>query len=290
MSAVLLRHRRPRPLTCLVNVVYTCVDDTELALDVLAPSPMPDTPLATVVRIDGCPGWGPGTRSTAMVPFANPLLAKAGFLTVAPTIRHSGRANFPAQVDDVRAALSWLRRNPLGLPIAADRIGIWGQSAGGHLAALAGLMGSAQRVDGHPEQHQETPTVQAVVTISGPSDLLQTGGQMYNDRPSPITALVGGDITTHRVQLRDASPVSHVTPNAPPFLVVHGRLDETVPCEQSERLHSELQANGVESDLLVIEGVYHNMQHDPEARYEGQVWYDVGAAVIEFFDRHLRPT
>nr|WP_020578033.1 prolyl oligopeptidase family serine peptidase [Actinopolymorpha alba] len=222
-----------------------------------------------------------------MLPFANPLLAEAGFLTVAPSVRHSGQAVFPAQLDDVRAALRWLRRNPLGLPIAADRIGIWGQSAGGHLAALAGLTGSPCPSGGTAEDEWDT-TVRAVVTISGPSDLLHTGGQMLNDQPSPVTALVGGDVTTHRAQLRQASPVNHVTSSAPPFLLVHGRLDETVPYEQSERLHAALRAAGVESEILAIDGGHHNLQADPESPYDGPVWYDVGAAAIEFFDRHLR--
>lgn len=279
--------RHARPLTCLINVAYArAPGDVQLALDVLGPYPLPETPLPTVVRIDGLPAWGRGTRSTAMLPFANPLLAEAGFLTVAPSVRDSGRAVFPAQLDDIRATLRWLRHNPLGLPIAGDRIGIWGQSAGGHLAALAGLAGSVHPAgDRAPESDT---TVQAVVTISGPSDLLHPGGQMLNDRPSPVTALVGGDVTTHRAQLKQASPVSHVTSAAPPFLIVHGTLDETVPYEQAERLHGALRAAGAESELLTIDGGHHNLQADPDNLYDGRAWYDVGAAAIQFFERHLR--
>lgn len=276
----------PRPLTCLINVVYAHADGIDLALDVLGPSPLPATPLPTVVRIDGLPAWGQGTRSTAMLPFANPLLAEAGFLTVAPSLRHSGQAVFPAQLDDIRATLRWLRQNPLGLPIDGDRIGIWGQSAGGHLAAMAGLTGSARTTR---DTVESDTAVQAVVTISGPSDLLHPGGQMLNDRPSPVTALVGGDITTHRAELEHASPVNHVTSAAPPFLLIHGTLDETVPYDQSVRLHRTLRAVGIESKLLPIDGGHHNLGTDPEERYDGQVWYDVGAAAIEFFDRQLRP-
>lgn len=236
-------------LTLLPNIRYAEPNGTDLYLDVLGPAPLPTTPLPTVVRIDGCPGWGPGDRSSALLPFANPALVRAGFLTVAISVRHTGQAIFPAQLHDVQAALDWLHHNPLGLPIDPDRIGIWGQSAGGHLAALAGLTSSRCTAD-------------AVVTISGPSDLLRPGGAMWIDRPSPVTALVGGDVSTHREQLRAASPIAHVSAGAPPFLIVHGTADETVPYEQAKRLHRALLAVGAPSRLLAIHGGRHNLRDD----------------------------
>lgn len=273
------RTDRPVPLTCFVGVEYARVDGIDLCLEVLGPSPLPDTPVPAIIRIDGCPGWGPGPRSTAMVAaFANPLLAEAGFLTVAMTPRHSGQAVFPAQLHDVRAALAWLRANPLGLPVDPGRIGIWGQSAGGHLAAMVGLTGSASA--------RPRTDVRAVVTISGPSDLLAQGGGMRNDRPSPVTALVGGDISTHREQLWAASPVVHVTATAPPFLIIHGTLDETVPFDQAVTLHETLRAAGAGSELVAVEGVYHNLSSDPDARDDAG-WHNAGHQAADFFTRHL---
>ncbi|WP_166679387.1 alpha/beta hydrolase [Kribbella pratensis] len=73
-----------------------------------------------------------------MSQFVNPAMARAGFLAVGISVRHTGQA-VPAQLHDVQAAVRWLRRNPLGLPVDPERIGIWGQSAGGHLAAMAGV-------------------------------------------------------------------------------------------------------------------------------------------------------
>ncbi|WP_327640143.1 prolyl oligopeptidase family serine peptidase [Kribbella sp. NBC_00482] len=249
--------------TLLPDIRYASPDGIDLYLDVLGPAPLPTTPLPTVVRIDGCPGWGPGDRSSALLPFANPALARAGFLTVAISVRHTGQAIFPAQLHDVHAALDWLHRNPLGLPIDPDRIGIWGQSAGGHLAALAGLSTSRSRAN-----------VRAVVTISGPSDLLRPGGAMRIDRPSPVTALVGGDVSTHREQLRAASPIACVSAGAPPFLIIHGTADETVPYEQAERLHRALLAVGAPSRLLAIPGGLHNLRDS---------WYAVADEAACFF-------
>ncbi|TDW98718.1 prolyl oligopeptidase family protein [Kribbella sp. VKM Ac-2566] len=257
-------------LTHLADVRYARLDGIDLCLDVLGPAPLPTTPLPTVVRIDGCPGWGPGDRSSALLPFANPTLVRAGFLTVAISVRHSGQAIFPAQLHDVQAALDWLRRNPLGLPIDPDRIGIWGQSAGGHLAALAGLA-SVRRT--------AVANVHAVVTISGPSDLLRPGGALRIDRPSPVTALVGGDVSTHREQLRAASPIAQVSAGAPPFLIIHGTADETVPYEQAERLHRALLAVGAPSRLLAIDGGRHDLRDD---------WYAVADEAARFFAEHFR--
>jgi acetyl esterase/lipase len=256
--------------TLLPDIRYADPGGIDLCLDVLGPAPLPSTPTPTVVRIDGCPGWGPGDRSSALLPFANPALARAGFLTVAISVRHTGQAIFPAQLHDVQAALGWLRRNPLGLPIDPDRIGIWGQSAGGHLAALAALTARPRRT--------ATTGVHAVVTISGPSDLLRPGGAMRIDRPSPVTALVGGDVSTHREQLRAASPIAHVSAGAPPFLIIHGTADETVPYEQAERLHRALLAVGAPSRLLAIPGGQHNLRDD---------WYAVANEAARFFAEHF---
>ncbi|TCC51850.1 alpha/beta hydrolase [Kribbella pittospori] len=260
-------------LTFLPDIQYASPDGIPLCLDVLMPTRLTE-PTPAVLRIDGCPAWGPGDRSSAMLPFVNPALAQAGFVTVAISVRHSGQATFPAQLHDVQAALSWLRSNPLSLPVDTDHIGVWGQSAGGHLAALAGLAPGGG-------------DVQAVVTISGPSDLLRPGGEMQIDRPSAVTALVGGDVSTHAEQLRAASPIAHVTADAPPFLIIHGTSDETVPYEQSEHLHHALHNAGAEVQLISVDGGHHNLRADPDARYEGQIWYDVASEATRFFQYYL---
>lgn len=286
-----------KPLTCIIGMPYAQrgpavdsaygADGIELCLDVLGPAPLPGAPLPTVVRIDGCPGWGPGHRGAGIGPFANPILAEAGFLTVSISVRHSRQATFPAQLHDAQAAVRWLRANPLHLPIDGDHIGIWGQSAGGHLAALVALVGD--RSGEQPRTAtQQSCRVQAAVTIAGPSDFLAPGGEMINDAPSPVTELFGGDVTTHHEQMRQASPITHVSASAPPVLIIHGTEDETVPFAQAERLHDALQAAGADSQLLPIPGGYHNLRPDPRPTDNGPVPHNAGDAVLSFFDRHLR--
>lgn len=111
---------------------------------------------------------------------------------------------------------------------------------------------------------------------------------MRIDRPSPVTALVGGEAGTHLEQLRAASPLAHVTADAPPFLIVHGTSDETVPYEQAERLHDALLAAGADTRLVPITGGHHNLRPDPQASYDGQIWYDVATEAAHFFQRQLR--
>jgi dipeptidyl aminopeptidase/acylaminoacyl peptidase len=92
---------------------------------------------------------------------------------------------------------------------------------------------------------------------------------------------------THLEQMRAASPVAHVAAGAPPYLIIHGTLDETVPYEQAELLHRALLAVGADSRLLPIAGGHHNLLEDPDAPYDGQVWYDVAEEAARFFQRQL---
>ncbi|MFF0345586.1 prolyl oligopeptidase family serine peptidase [Kribbella sp. NPDC004875] len=101
--------------------------------------------------------------------------------------------------------------------------------------------------------------------------------------------MVGGDISTHRDELRAASPITHVSAAAPPFLIIHGTSDETVPYEQAELLWSALLTSGTETQLLPIAHGHHNLQRDPHRRYGGQVWDYVASEAATFFNRHLRP-
>lgn len=111
---------------------------------------------------------------------------------------------------------------------------------------------------------------------------------MINDAQSPVTDLVGGDVTTHREQMRQASPITHVTGAAPPILIIHGTKDETIPFNQAERLHQALERAGANSQLLPIPGGHHNLRQDPRPTDNGPVPHNAGDAVLRFFDHHLR--
>ncbi|SDO63025.1 Acetyl esterase/lipase [Klenkia soli] len=188
----------------------------------------------------------------------------AGIAVASIDYRHALEAPFPAQLLDAKAAVRWLRRFGPHLGLSTERIGIVGESAGAHIAASVGL--TAHRADLEPAHgvQGESSAVQVVVDWYGPADL----ATMPRRQPPPHIAaklppellVAPEDHLTRGLTgdaLADASPVTHVTPQAPPFLLVHGTADWLVPYEQSEVLHAALTAAGVPSTLVPVEGAQH---------------------------------
>ena len=166
-------------------------------------------------------------------------LVAAGVAVATIDYRLSGEATFPAQLDDVLVAIDYLRRYAPAYGIDADRIGTWGESAGGALASLAGL------TSGH---------VSAVVAWYPLTDL----AHHHADRADSVEAELLGAAPADVPELAaSASAVSRVTADAPPFLIVHGDADRVLPLDQSERLHAALLAAGATSTLHVVPGADH---------------------------------
>jgi len=172
--------------------------------------------------------------------------------------RLSGEAPFPAQIEDCKAAVRWLRANAAKYNLDADRIGAWGHSAGGHLSALLGTSGGVQELEGNGDNMSYSSRVQAVRDVSGPADLLR----LYHDasdastgtRPkatSYIDALLGGPAEQNKTKAMAASPITYVSKDDPPFLIIHGENDFSVPASQGELLAAALKATGVETTLEI---------------------------------------
>jgi len=176
-------------------------------------------------------GWFAGTRRDNLEISMCAFFAAHGFATVSIEYRLSGEATFPAQSHDVKAAIRWLRANAEAYGIDPDHIGLCGGSAGGGLAALAGLTGDMPEMEGDSGSPGYSSRVQAVAVASAPSDFFLPGGEMRNDTDGPVTWLFGGTVAEKRDLMRLASPITQVSRHAPPFLIVHGTLDETVPFE-----------------------------------------------------------
>ncbi|MGV9709506.1 alpha/beta hydrolase fold domain-containing protein [Gordonia sp. NPDC003424] len=194
---------------------------------------LPDQPSGTtpvVIWLHGG-GWFTGDRTLA--PDLWTYFADAGLAMASIDYRLTGEAIFPAQLHDVRAAIRFLRRNAVDLGIDPGRIGIWGASAGGHLAALAGLTGHLPTLPG--EDAEGDASVQAVAESYGPVDLTEAdvapGAPLPGTDPrnSPETRLIGGLPDEQPARARDASPHLQVTPAAPPFQISHGTGDVLVP-------------------------------------------------------------
>jgi len=182
-----------------------------------------------------------------MYPWHGPILAAHGFVVGCASYRFSSVAPFPAQLHDAKAAIRWLRANAATLGVDPDLIGAWGDSAGGHLAALLATTADRTDLEGNCGSPGWSNKVQAAAIRCAPTDF-----RSY--RPEPWAAeildtLFGGP-PADTADLRElASPVVHVTSNAAPFLIVHGTQDETVPFAQAQLMTDRLTHHGVDVTL-----------------------------------------
>jgi acetyl esterase/lipase len=205
------------------------------------------------------------TRDWAPGPFAR--IAAAGIAVACVDYRLSGEAPFPAPLDDLRAALRWLGLRAAELGLDVGRTVVWGESAGGHLASLLAL---TQRAG---------PAPLAAVVWYGPADLTTARGP-YDPQSSttPEALLLGGAPAACPDRAREASPLAHAHPGAPPFLLVHGEEDTMVACSHSRDLAARLDELGASVHLRTVPGADHG-------------WYGLAAAQVEdIFDQSLRFT
>jgi acetyl esterase/lipase len=244
-----------------------------LAMDIWLPRAARETPVPVVVWIHGG-AFQLGDRRELPPTYAPEsvfrLLNEAGIACATVDYRHALEAPFPAQLHDLKAAVRYLREHAGLLGIDAGRIGAWGESAGGHLAALLGLTGGREDLEGGLGVQGQSSSVSAVADFYGVSSLtlippMAATGDFLSPallaavpdgmplEPGPM--LVGG--SNEPALLDAASPLSYVTAEAPPFLLVHGDSDGLVPLSQSELLADALAEADVRHELITIEGGDH---------------------------------
>ncbi|RPI24107.1 MAG: alpha/beta hydrolase [Acidobacteria bacterium] len=239
------------------DLVYRTVNGKRLALDLYVPAEAKDgDKFPVVVWIHGG-AWRAGDKSQCP---GIPLVSR-GFVVASISYRLSSEAIFPAQIHDCKAAIRWLRASAGRFPIDPDRIGVWGASAGGHLAALLGTSGDVKALEGGPDNLKYSSRVQAVCDYFGPTDFLRMndipGAMDHNAADSPESALIGGAIQKNPDKVARANPITYVSPDDPPFLILHGDQDRTVPPNQSELLHDALKKAGVQVRLGIVTGAGH---------------------------------
>lgn len=217
-------------------------------------------PFPAVVLIHGG-GWT-GGEPADMAKLAD-RLAQQGFVAFNIAYRLAPAARHPAQIDDVAAALNHLRANADTLHVDPARIGVWGYSAGAHLATLAGARLPAEQ------------RPQAVVAGGLPADL-----RRYPKSPL-IAKLMGTTLDEDAAGWADASPVTHVDAGSAPMWLYHGTWDWIVGVDNAELMHATLQDAGVESTLYLIKGRGH---------FASFLWHE-GAenGALHFLRRHLQP-
>jgi acetyl esterase/lipase len=252
---------------------YGNVDGRRLMLNLIQPRIRPGTELPLVVWIHG--GWWRSGGSLARPDLLIPL-ADAGYAVAAIEYRLCSEALFPAQIEDCKCAIRYLRANASHYAIDGAHIGVWGSSAGGHLASLLGTSSGAAELEGTGGWPGASSRVQAVVDWYGPTDLLQID-EAFENATSASKELVGGPIREHTDAATRINPITYISSHCPPFLIGHGAADNSVPVEQSILLYEALQEAGIESELDIVPG----MGHEP-------LGAEHIAKVHAFFGRHLR--
>jgi acetyl esterase/lipase len=191
-----------------------------------------------------------------------------GYAVASINYRLSQHALFPAQIEDCKAAVRWLRAHSEQFNLDAHHFGVWGPSAGGHLAAMLGTAGAVAAFE-VGDYLGVSSRVQAVVDYFGPTDFLQMDaqrlpdGMLHNPPDSPESQLVGGAIQDHKQRVAQANPITYVTSDAPPFLIVHGDRDPLVPYQQSVLLDAALRQAGVAVTFYPVAGAGHGGFTDP---------------------------
>jgi acetyl esterase/lipase len=262
------------------DIEYRRVGDKSLTLDIYS-SPS-DESLPLVIWVHGG-AWRMGDNKH---PPAVPLLTDHGFAVASITYRLSQEALFPAQIQDCKAAVCWLRAHAHDYNLNSDKFGAWGSSAGGHLVALLGLATNvpAFETGDHLDQSSQ---VQAVCDWYGPTDFLQMDSHALESSPfphdaadSPESQLVGGPIQENRDKVAEANPISYITEGHPPFLIMHGDQDPLVPFHQSQMLFEALKTAGQNVTFWPVPGAGHG---GAEFRDE-----DLLQQVLAFFNNYLK--
>jgi acetyl esterase/lipase len=228
-----------------------------------------ERPLPVILWVHGG-GWQRGDKTNGPA-FR---FAQKGYAVASMNYRFSQHATFPAQIYDCKAAVRWLRANAKKYGLDADHIGAWGASSGGHLVALLGTTAGVKELEGPGGNTDKSSRVQAVVDWYGPTDFLTAGAK------DTRTNLIGGDPQTNPGKARRASPMTYVSKDAAPILIMHGDEDKTVPIAQSETFAAALKKAGADATFVVIKGGKHG----------GALFTNAESMKLieDFFAKHLR--
>ncbi len=246
-------------------------------------------PFPVIITIYGSAFFSNSSKGTIFQSGLGQSLLKAGYAVVSINHRSSKEAIWPAQIQDVKAAIRFIRANAKIFSLSPGFIGITGFSSGGHLSASAGtsnfknsveINGKSADVEGKLGKFLQIPSnVDAVVDWFGPTDFLsmdECGSSMKHDDPkSPESSLIGAPIQEQKDLTKLANPISFINANSAPFLIFHGDKDPLVPFCQSEKLNQSLKSQGIPSDFVLVAGGGHG---------PGVMIDTYFAQMIKFFD------
>jgi acetyl esterase/lipase len=260
VGAMSLDELRAEPLAFELDVPYAGTDNPKQRLDVYLPAGPKSSALPVIVFFHAG-GWFQGDKADGARRLL-PLVRTGEYAGVSVGYRLSGEATWPAQIHDGKAAIRWVRANADKHGLDADRICVWGRSAGAHLALMLGVSGGNPELEGEIGAHTDVSSgVTCVANFFGVTDILALIGQPgHIDRMSPDAPeakLLGGPLRDNTVLAASASPITYVSVDDPPVLTVHGDADPIVPYDQAVRLDAALRKLGIPSYVVTVQGAGH---------------------------------
>lgn len=245
------------------DVVYKQIDTTRLRLDIYLPD-SGQKPFPVIVWLHGG-GWRQGSKAN---PRPNDPLLRHGYAVVSVQYRFTNQAIYPTQLIDCKDAVRYVSQQAARYGLDPDRIGVWGSSAGGHLAALLGTTADNPRFGRECVIQGVSDRVRAVVDECGPTNFRRLAADLKKmddsddlDAPSSVFyGLFGGPISQRRKLAKLGGASTFVSRDDAAFLLLHGQLDTVVPVGQSILLHYQLRRKGVFSELHLIPNRGHDVR------------------------------
>ncbi|MDR0954151.1 MAG: alpha/beta hydrolase [Rikenellaceae bacterium] len=263
----------------LKGVVYVDRDGTELHLNILYPKNATG-PLPCIIYIPGS-AWMKQNIDMS-IPNLERFAAR-GYVMALVEYRPSSEGQFPAQVQDAKTAMRFMRKNAELYHVDTNNVFVWGDSSGGHTALMVGFTVGIPEMD-TDVYGEYSDQVNAIADYFGPSDLVTLAGipNMLNQNPetSPEAMLIGGSIAANPEKARKASPVFAITADVPPTLVAHGDKDFLVPLSQSDEVAEGLEKAGVDYEYYCLLGGGHETR---------EFWTDGMFDIVDkFFRRNMK--
>jgi len=301
------------PLTLIPDVVVGRAGEDPLLAEVVRPSDR-SAPAPAVIWLHGG-GFRGSLRDGGHkggLQYWCPFLAANGFVAIGADYRSGPDARFPAQLNDVKTTIRWLRASAADYGVDGRAIGVAGFSAGAVLGALAGLTADTAELEGDGGWAGHSSRVQAVAVGSAPLDFRSVPARLaapdaeaiYRRDPTPaigddalttaprgtgaIERMFSGSASERERLMTLASAVSHVRAGAPPYLIAQGTRDEIADFAATTRFVGDMRRHGNEVELVAIEGGYHTWDPEPGHAYPHVAYWSFGPMLVRFFGKHLQ--
>jgi acetyl esterase/lipase len=272
----------PKTASIERDIVYCVADGIVLKLDLYFPNTPSTKPFPVAVNIHGG-SWSYGDKTTSETAADIPVLLERGYAISAVNYRFAPAHKFPAQIEDVKCAIRFLRARATQYNLDSQHIGAWGCSAGGHLASLLAVTDPQAQLEGHGGYLDQSSRIQAAAPVSGPSDMT-----LYDAtaRGEMLRRVFGITTNTNPILVR-ASPITYVTKDDPPFLIIQAEKDNIVAPIHAETLYQQLAQVGVPAQLVMVKNAHHCFPPSEQPIEPSRE--KISALIADFFDRTLRP-